>query len=132
MARDETQEEERVRAKAEGFEALSPWLGWVLGPAAWALHQGFGYAMTPMLCRMGELWPYHALTVAAVALCAGGALSSGSALRRSRMVEPERSAERIRMMALVGLMLCAGAFGGIALEYAGSFWIDPCAAVLDA
>lgn len=129
MARDETEQEERVRAASEGWEALTPWTGWILGPAAWALHQGFGYAMTPMLCRMDALWPYHALTLLAVGLCAVGTLSSAAALRTSRRVRPERSAERIRMMALVGLMLCAGAFGGIALEYAGSFWIDACASV---
>lgn len=96
---------------------------------AWALHQGIGYAMTPVLCRMGTRWPYHALTVFSVAICLLGALAAWHALRRSRHIRPERSRERMRMMALVGLMLCATAMGGITVEYAASFWIETCASI---
>ena len=130
MAEDvESAEEERVLASQEGKEALTPWLGWVFGPAAWALHQGIGYAMVPWLCRMGAEWPYHALTVFSLALCGLGALSARRALHRSRLVRQERGAERLRMMALGGLMLCAAALGGIVVEYAGSFWLDFCTGV---
>lgn len=129
MAQSAKQQKEESFARQEGREALSPWFGWVLGPAAWALHQGIGYAMVPMLCRMGTRWPYHALTGFALLLCALGALAAFRALRRSCQVAPERSAGRMRMMALVGLMLCAAALGGITLEYAGSFWLDACTSV---
>ena len=129
MSDEGSQGGDKHLAAQEGKEALSPWLGWFLGPAAWALHQGIGYAMIPWLCEMGTRWPYHALTVVALAMCAGGALTSWHALRQSRHVRPERSAARLRMMALVGLMLCAAALGGIAIEYAGSFWLELCTGV---
>ena len=125
----ETEEEERALARQEGREALTPWLGWIFGPAAWALHQGIGYAMVPWLCAIGEEWPYHALTVFALALCGAGALAARRAYRRAGIVRQERGAERLRMMALGGFMLCAAALGGIVVEYAGSFWLDVCAGV---
>ena len=122
-------EEERILAHQEGREALTPWAGWILGPAAWALHQGIGYAMVPWLCVLGATWPYHALTVVALALCALGGWAAAHALARSRRVRPQRSVERLRMMALGGMMLCGAALGGIAVEYLGVFWIDTCATV---
>ena len=126
----ETEEEGgRTLAQQEGREALTPWLGWFLAPSAWALHQGIGYAMVPWLCATGRTWPYHALTAVAVTLCGLGALSSLLALRRSRRIHPRHSEERMRMMALVGLMFSGAALGGIVVEYAGSFWIDVCAGV---
>ncbi|SFH26842.1 hypothetical protein SAMN04488020_10923 [Palleronia marisminoris] len=123
------QDGEHIRAHQEGAEALTPWVGWILAPAAWALHQGIGYAMVPWLCSLGRMWPYHALTGLSVALCAAGAAASFHALRRSRRIEPERSQQRIRMMALVGLMFSAAAFGGITVEYTGAFFIPLCASV---
>lgn len=120
---------DRIRAHQEGAEALTPWVGWVLAPAAWALHQGIGYAMVPWLCDTDRMWPYHALTVFSVTICAIGAATSVHALHRSRKIYPERSKQRMRMMALVGLMFCAAAFGGIAVEYVGAFYIPVCASV---
>lgn len=120
---------ERIHAHQEGAEALTPWVGWVLAPAAWALHQGIGYAMVPWLCATDRIWPYHALTAFSVTICGIGAATSLHALHRSRKIRPERSAERMRMMALVGLMFCGAAFGGIAVEYVGVFHISICASV---
>jgi len=122
-------EGELILAHQEGREALTPWVGWVLAPIGWALHQGGGYAMTPWLCELGSRWPYHALTGFALALCLLGFGAARHAYRRGGMVRPHRSAERLRMMALVGFMLCAAACGGILVEYAGSFWIELCTGV---
>jgi hypothetical protein len=126
---DSGEQDDLILARQEGREALSPWLGWVLGPMAWALHQGVGYAMVPMLCRLGTRWPYHVLTLLALALCLCGALAARHALLRSHRIRPERSHERMKMMARVGLMLCAAATGGIIVEYAASFWIEICASI---
>lgn len=125
----ESEKTERVRAAQEGREALTPWLGWFCGPAAWALHQGIGYAMVPWLCAIGTRWPYHALTVVALVLCGVGVWAALHALRRSGRVRSERSEGRLRMMALVGLMICAAALGGIVVEYVPSFWLDTCTGV---
>ena len=125
----ETNDNEMWEVHEEGWEAVSPWLGWFFGPAAWALHQGIGYAMIPWLCQLGSRWPYHALTGIAIALCAAGIFTALSAQRRSKHVYPPRSADRLHMMALVGLMLSAAALGGITLEYAGSFWLSICTSV---
>ncbi|SFQ08422.1 hypothetical protein [Tranquillimonas alkanivorans] len=126
QAESDPQQDDLILAKQEGREALSAWAGWVMAPAAWALHQGIGYAMVPWLCALGTRWPYHALTVFAVGLCIGGALMSRKALRRSRHIRPEHSRMRVRMMALIGLMFSAAAFGGILVEYLPSFLIDTC------
>lgn len=123
------EDEDLVPAPQEGAEALSAWGGWVFGPMAWALHQGIGYAMVPWLCDLGSRWPYHALTVFSVALCGLGALTARHALRTSAHVRPARSRDRLRMMAWVGLMMSLTAFGGIAVEYLPSFWLDICTAV---
>ena len=48
------QDGEHIRAHQEGAEALTPWLGWILASAAWALHQGIGCAMVPWLCSTGR------------------------------------------------------------------------------
>ena len=121
-------EPERIEARSRGWVALTPWLGWLFGPMAWALHQGVGYAMVPWLCDLGTRWPYHALTGLAVLLCLSGIVAALKAQRRSHHVYPPRSADRLHMMALVGLMLSAAALFGISLEYAGSFWLSPCTA----
>ena len=127
----ETKDEDSdlVLARQEGREALTPWVGWFLAPMAWALHQGGGYAMAPWLCEFQVRWPYHVLTAVVLTMCAAGFAAALHALRRGRRVRPHRSAERLRMMALVGFMLCAAACGGIVVEYAGSFWIDLCTGV---
>ena len=127
--RESPEEENRPLAQQEGKEALVAWVGWVLGPAAWALHQGIGYAMVPWLCNLGTRWPYHALTAFALALCVVSALGARRALRRSRKVRPEHSRHRLRMMALVGLMLSTAAFGGILVEYLPSFVLELCTGV---
>jgi hypothetical protein len=121
--------DDRVFAHQEGFEAFTPWFGWGLAPAAWALHQGVGYAMVVWLCRIGTRWPYDALTAFAVCLCGVGIAAAVHALRRSRHIRPERSASRMRMMALVGLMLSVTALGGITVEYLPTFWIDTCSGI---
>ncbi len=126
----DTKDGELELARQEGFEAFTPWFGWGLAPAAWALHQGVGYAMVEWLCGLGERWPYHALTVFAVCLCVAGVAAAIHALRRSRHIRPERSAARMRMMALVGLMLSAAALGGITVEYVPTFWIDTCKGIV--
>ena len=122
----ERKKEEKWEVREEGWEAISPWLGWFFGPAAWALHQGIGYAMVPWLCEIGTRWPYHALTAGAVGLCAAGIMTAFRAMRRAPHVYPDYSADRLHMMGLVGLMLCGAALLGITLEYAGSFWLSVC------
>ena len=127
VERTETEEyEKRVVAREEGWEAVTPWFSWIMGPAAWALHQGIGYAMIPLLCRLDTRWPYHALTVFSVSLCLAGGLWAFRVLRHSRRIRPRRSEKRLRMMALGGLMLCALSLLGILVEYVGSFWLSVC------
>lgn len=112
-----------------GWLAVRPWAGWVCGPAAWASHQLFGYALVPLACETGSRWPYHALTVACLLVAALGGLASWSALRRSETLGKSRSGDRLRLMARIGLMLGAIATAGIALEYAGSFFLGICVGI---
>lgn len=119
----------RTLAVQTGWVALRPWLGWVLGPAAWAMHQVFGYALVPVCCDIGSRWPLHVLTAACLTLAAAGAVLAWGALRRASTLCASRSAGRLRLLARVGLMLGAIAVAGILLEYTGSFAVDICTMV---
>jgi len=112
-----------------GWLAIRPWAGWVCGPAAWATHQVFGYALVPFACETGSRWPYHALTIGCLTLAALGALASWSALKRSDTLAKSRSVDRLRLLARIGLMLGAISVTGIALEYIGSFFLGICVGV---
>lgn len=113
----------------EGWRALAPWIGWVLGPAAWALHQFAGYALVPVTCTIGSYWPIHLLTVGCVTVAAAGLIASVLLLRRTRRLEDTRSVGRIRLQSLIGLAICIAAVAGISLEYVGGLLIDPCLGV---
>jgi len=126
MPQGSTEPDELIRARQEGREALSPWVGWFVAPMAWALHQGIGYAMVPWLCRIDTRWPYYLLTLVSLILCGVGILAAVHALRRSRWIKPEHSHQRMRMMALIGLMLSGAAMGGIAANFGPSFLVGIC------
>ena len=109
-----------------GWLAVRPWAGWVCGPAAWASHQVFGYALVPLACDTGSRWPYHVLTVTCLLLAGLGGLASWTALTRSETLAESRSIGRLRLMARIGLMLGAISVAGIGLEYTGSFFLGIC------
>lgn len=112
-----------------GWLAVRPWAGWVCGPAAWAMHQVFGYALVPHACETGSRLLYNGLTIFCLMLAAVGALASWTAMKRADTLGDSRSVDRLRLMARIGLMLGSIAFAGMMLEYVGSFFLGICVGV---
>ena len=85
---------------------LPLWTGILAGPVAWALDLGISYAIVKWTCAAGTSRPFQAITLAALAMVAGGAAVSWTALRHTQHDRPEdggRPRQRARFMALVGL-----------------------------
>lgn len=112
--------------RRESRESAAPWLGWVLGPAAWALQHAGGYAMIPSLCETGQTWPYHALIGACIALCGIGATTAGFARRSAKNGRSPQSSDRLRFMSFGGYLLSAGSLAAILVSYFGAVWIGLC------
>lgn len=109
-----------------GRETPAPLLGWILGPAAWALQHAVGYAMLPWLCDGGGTWPYHALIGACVALCGIGAFAARRAARSAAGAASKRTAERLRFLSRGGYLLSGGALAAILVAYGGAVSIGLC------
>lgn len=107
-------------------EAAAPWLGWLLGPAAWALQHAIGYAMIPWLCAMGRTWPYHLLIGISVASCCFGAMGAWSAFQSARNAKDKRTGDRLYFMSFGGFVLSAGALASILVAYIGAVWLGLC------
>jgi hypothetical protein len=92
---------------------LSPlplWTGIFAGPIAWAVDLTASYALVKWTClSQREAW-LHAITIAALATIAGGAMLSFFALQATAEDQPEdggRPRQRARFMAILGLTACA-------------------------
>lgn len=114
------------RPESRHRESPTPLLGWILGPAAWALQHAMGYAMIPWLCDAGLTWPYHALIGICVALCGLGAGAAWSAARSARNAPSRQTGDRLRFMARGGYILSGGAVTAILIAYGGAVWIGLC------
>ena len=89
---------------------LSLWTGIVAGPAAWAIDLTASYALVKWSCLSQRQTLLHLLTVVALAACAGGAVVSWLALRRSDdavATDGGDPRQRAHFMAILGLTSCA-------------------------
>ncbi|HEV7368107.1 hypothetical protein [Arenibaculum sp.] len=112
-----------------GRSAAWLWLGWGIGPAAWALHQNVSYALVPALCEAGDGAWLHLVTAVALALAAAALLLSWRNWRRAGRGWPGPEggpAARSRFMAFAGMMIAALSLAGIAVEGIPNFILDPC------
>jgi hypothetical protein len=85
---------------------LPLWTGILAGPVAWALDLEISYAIVKWTCAAGTETPFLVITVACLAMVAGGAAVSWRALRRTRGDVPEDGGsprQRARFMAILGL-----------------------------
>ena len=86
------------------------WTGILAGPLAWAADLGISYALVKWTCLSGRQEVLPLVTLAALALVAGGAWTSWIALRRTVSDVPEDGGEprqRARFMAILGLVSSA-------------------------
>lgn len=112
-----------------GPAALVLVASWVLGPVAWALHENVSYFLVPHVCASGATWPLYLTSMLAVALAALG----GAIARRSWTLSAERDdadaaawRQRVRFMALVGLLFSGLSAFGILVASIPSFILAPC------
>lgn len=118
-----------VSRQFRGPAALILWASWLLGPVAWALHENVSYFLAPQICGTGNLWPLHLASVLALAMAAaGGAIAwrSWTLADSSEEVGAKPARERIRFMALVGLLFSGLSAFGILVESIPNFILDPC------
>jgi hypothetical protein len=96
-----------------GIRWLTPlplWSGILAGPIAWALDLLASYALVKWVCASRGYGALHGVTLAALAIVAGGAVVSWRALRQTQAdqkTDGGRPRERARFMAVLGLTLCA-------------------------
>jgi hypothetical protein len=89
---------------------LPLWTGILTGPVAWALDLSISYALVKWSCATRHETLLHAMTPAALAIVAGGALVSFAALQRTTGDTPTDGGDprqRARFMAILGLTSCA-------------------------
>lgn len=84
---------------------MMQWLGVLTGPVVLLTSLSIAYALVHFACASGERWPLHAVSVIALLLTLGGALSAWYIMRTGRSPDENRTAARSRFMAIIGLML---------------------------
>jgi hypothetical protein len=114
-------------SRFKGKRALVLWASWLLGPAAWALHQNASYILVPWVCGTGNTWALHLATVVALAVAGGGGLLAWRSRRRAvPAAARDRAVQRSRFLAVCGLLLCGLSFMGILVEAIPNFVMDAC------
>jgi hypothetical protein len=100
---------EVVVSREQSVRWLTPlplWTGIFAGPVAWALDLTISYAIVKWTCSSQREIILHAITPAALALVAIGAVAATLALRQTAGDGPEDGGEprqRARFMAMLGL-----------------------------
>ncbi len=86
------------------------WAGLLAGPFAWAADLTASFASVKWVCGSQETWVLHLITIVALLITGGGALSSWIALQEAppdAAVDGPRPFDRGRFMALLGLAISA-------------------------
>jgi hypothetical protein len=99
-------------AEADVARRPSPlplWAGILAGPVAWASDLCVSYALVKWSCASHRGALLHMITVAALAVVAGGAVVSFLALQRTPRTPTDGGdpLQRARFMAVLGLTSCA-------------------------
>jgi hypothetical protein len=108
--RDALRDADAGRADMRWLSPLPLWSGILAGPVAWALDLGISYAIVKWLCASQREAPLHLITLAALAIVAGGAVMSFLALQQTAGDVPTDAGKprhRARFMAILGLTMCA-------------------------
>lgn len=107
---------------------LALWTGILAGPIAWALDLSIGYALVQSTCASRRQPLLHAMTAAALAGVAAGAMVSFTALRTAgdRPEDGGEPRQRARFMALLGLASAALFATAIAALAVPRWVLDAC------
>jgi hypothetical protein len=83
------------------------WVGILLPPFAWFLHQQLSYMLVPWACSTGRQFILYGVTLAMLLLAIGSGLTARQSWRRLGRDEPHEAGEvvaRSRFMAIVGML----------------------------
>jgi hypothetical protein len=86
------------------------WAGLLCGPIAWAADLTASYAIVKWVCGSQHTWVLHLITLGALALTGGGALSAWIGLQHApegAALDGPRPFDRGRFMAVLGLVVSA-------------------------
>ncbi|SFU84194.1 hypothetical protein [Halomonas korlensis] len=108
---------------------LRLWSGWVIGPAAWALHLLGSYLLVPKACEAETVWLLHAVTLVTLMLGLAGVVVAWRQWTRAGRRWPgsgDDGTSNIRFMAVMGLLISALSSLLIVAEGVPSFFLSPC------
>lgn len=116
--------------KRETHRTLLLWTGWFIGPAAWGLHLLVSYVLVPWVCRTGEYWTLHGVTLVTFLLATAGMMISWrqwTSVGRGALTGPgDPSVRRVRFMAVGGLLISALSALIILVEGLPGFVLSAC------
>ena len=111
-------------------DVLRLWTGIFAGPFAWFAHQQVSFVMVPWVCRNGEIYWLHLLTVACLAATALAGRIAWDTWKRERhktRSEPFRPGQqRVIFMAVLGVLGCAFFAAVIVAQEIPNLFLDPC------
>jgi hypothetical protein len=84
------------------------WIGLLAAPAAWAFDLTISYAIVHWTCSSQQTFVLHLITLGALAMTAGGAAASWTALQHAPDAAADdgpRPIDRGRFMAILGLLV---------------------------
>lgn len=106
------------------------WVGWVIGPVAWALHLLISYVLVTWVCESGHHWTLHVTTLVTLVMSLIGAWLTwrqwSVAGRQWPGGNDSRSSSRIQFMAVGGLMLSVLSALLIVTEGIPNFFLGAC------
>ncbi len=105
------------------------WTGWVIGPAAWALHLMGSYLLVARACEADAIWMLHGTTLVTLLLALAGTAVAWWQWGRAGRRWPgsgDGEAGLIRFMAVMGLFISALSALIIVAEGIPNFFLGPC------
>jgi hypothetical protein len=105
------------------------WIGWVVGPGAWALHLQGSYLLVSRACEAGAVWMLHGTTLVTLLMSFAGAAVAWRQWSRAGRRWPgsgDDQVSRIRFMAVMGLLISALSSLLIVAEGVPNFFLSPC------
>ncbi|WP_104203852.1 hypothetical protein [Billgrantia saliphila] len=105
------------------------WTGWLVGPAAWALHLMGSYLLISRACETGAMWTLHGMTLVTLLMALVGVAVAWRQWDRAGRRWPgsgDGKVSRIRFMAVMGWLISALSALLIVAEGVPNFFLSPC------
>lgn len=109
------------------IELAMIWAGWILGPTAWGIHLMVSYLLVEWVCRTGDDWALHGVTLFTLILALFGAWLSWRRWSLAGRAWPGNDAQsRPRFLAVSGVIIGVLSALIILAEGIPTFFLDAC------